>query len=270
MTLNPSVKYHLFIGLGAGIWITLFLVFVGPFDIAGLSIIWRAQVMYVYGLIFFVAYAATIPLQNQIYRYAKSWGPVPESFIFFVAFSLSLCGSYYYYHSEVIRGDYSFYGFLWKIFLPTILIFTPLLAIARWYVNRLPVTEKGPQEKPLEAEDLHLENWVPAIEKIMEDRVYLNPNLTLKDMAKLLDTNSSILSKVINQGYGRNFNDFINEYRIEAVLQALHQGQHATHTLSGIAHNCGFNSKATFNRAFKKYLQLSPSDYIRQLEEKGP
>ena len=81
-------------------------------------------------------------------------------------------------------------------------------------------------------------------------------------MARQLQTNVSILSKAINQGFGLNFNDFINQHRIEKVKQKLYTGEQKTKTLLGIAYDCGFNSKATFNRAFKKATGLSPKDWI--------
>ena len=101
----------------------------------------------------------------------------------------------------------------------------------------------------------------------MEDKIYLNPGLTLQEMAQLLSTNSAVLSQAINQGYGNNFNDFINKYRVEEVMQCIKKGQYKTHTIPGIAQNCGFNSRATFNRAFKKHLHIAPGEYIRQIQE---
>ena len=62
-----------------------------------------------------------------------------------------------------------------------------------------------------------------------------------------------------------NFNDFINHYRIEAVKEKLNFGEHHKTTLLGIAFDCGFNSKATFNRAFKKSTSLSPKDYLKSI-----
>ena len=71
-----------------------------------------------------------------------------------------------------------------------------------------------------------------------------------------------IISKTINQGFQMNFNDCINSYRIEAVKNSLDLGEHKKTTLLGIAYDCGFNSKATFNRAFKKHTGKTPKEYI--------
>jgi AraC-like DNA-binding protein len=83
-------------------------------------------------------------------------------------------------------------------------------------------------------------------------------------MARKLDTNVSVLSRAINQCFKQNFNDFINQRRIEAVKEKLKAGELQRQTLLGIAFDCGFNSKATFNRAFKKMTGVSPKEWLRQ------
>ncbi len=90
-----------------------------------------------------------------------------------------------------------------------------------------------------------------------------NSELTLSEIAKKLNTNISVISKVVNQGFQMNFNDFVNQYRVEEVKKAFEKGEHKKTTLLGIAFDCGFNSKATFNRAFKKNTGFSPKDYLK-------
>jgi AraC-like DNA-binding protein len=107
-----------------------------------------------------------------------------------------------------------------------------------------------------------LAEWKPKILSLLQnERVYEDPELSLTQMAKQLKTNPSIISKTINQGFQLNFNDFINNYRIEAVKEKLKAGEQKTQTLLGIAYDCGFNSKATFNRAFKKVTGSSPKEW---------
>jgi AraC-like DNA-binding protein len=108
-----------------------------------------------------------------------------------------------------------------------------------------------------------LAEWKPKILSLLQnEKVYEDPELSLTQMAKQLKTNPSILSKTINQGFQLNFNDFINNYRIEAVKGKLKAGEQKTQTLLGIAYDCGFNSKATFNRAFKKVTGTSPKEWL--------
>lgn len=110
-----------------------------------------------------------------------------------------------------------------------------------------------------------IEAWKIKIDALIQsDKLYQNPELTLTDLSKKLQTNASVLSKAINQGFQMNFNDFINNYRIEAVKTMFEIGEHKKTTLLGIAFDCGFNSKATFNRAFKKNTGFSPKEYLEK------
>ncbi|HEX8638643.1 MAG TPA: AraC family transcriptional regulator, partial [Pyrinomonadaceae bacterium] len=107
-----------------------------------------------------------------------------------------------------------------------------------------------------------LENLKAKLQKLMTaEKPYLNPQLTLNDLAKELGVNSAVLSYAINSGFGVNFNDFINEYRIGEVKTRLQNGAAKNLTLLAIALDSGFNSKATFNRAFKKITGVSPKEF---------
>jgi AraC-like DNA-binding protein len=112
-----------------------------------------------------------------------------------------------------------------------------------------------------------LAEWKPKIlELLQKEKVYEDPELSLTQVAKQLKTNASVVSKVINQGFQLNFNDLINNYRIEAVKEKLKAGEQKTQTLLGIAFDCGFNSKATFNRAFKKITGASPKEWLEKMQ----
>jgi AraC-like DNA-binding protein len=114
-------------------------------------------------------------------------------------------------------------------------------------------------------EDILLATWKQKVKSLVEEeKLYEEPELTLSSLAKKMSTNTSVLSRVINQGFNASFNDFINEYRINAVKEKLQSGEQKTQTLLGIAYDCGFNSKATFNRAFKKTTGLSPKEWLQE------
>ncbi|MBE5320348.1 helix-turn-helix transcriptional regulator [Pedobacter sp. MR2016-19] len=100
-----------------------------------------------------------------------------------------------------------------------------------------------------------------------QQKPYLISELTLNQLASMMTLNSGILSRVINTGYNLNFNDFINGYRIKEVLSKIDDQEHKKITLLGIALDSGFNSKATFNRAFKKQMGKTPLEYIKSLEK---
>jgi len=79
-----------------------------------------------------------------------------------------------------------------------------------------------------------------------------------------MGVNATVLSYVINKGFAKNFNDLINEYRIEEVKSKLAAADDST--LLAVAFDAGFNSKATFNRAFKKFTGLSPKEFQESLK----
>lgn len=109
------------------------------------------------------------------------------------------------------------------------------------------------------------QNELARLKTLMaEEKLYLQPDLTLAELAKNLSIPVNHLSKLINQGMGKNFNDFVNEFRIEEVKRAFNDPSNAQYSILGIAFNCGFNSKATFNRVFKKLTGASPSEYKTQ------
>ncbi len=97
---------------------------------------------------------------------------------------------------------------------------------------------------------------------IQEHRPFLDPDLNLTQLSKMLKMSVPELSETINSGFNKNFNDFINEYRVHEVQKMLKEGKQKKLSLLGIAYECGFNSKATFNRVFKKFTNTSPSQYV--------
>lgn len=112
-------------------------------------------------------------------------------------------------------------------------------------------------------ETVEIAKWQNKIIHLFEtEEIYRSPNLTLTDLAGRLNTNRNIISRAINQAFNMNFNDFVNEKRAEAVIEKLKKGEHVKQTLLAIALDCGFNSKTTFNRAFKKHTGITPKQFI--------
>lgn len=98
-----------------------------------------------------------------------------------------------------------------------------------------------------------------------EEKPYLNPELNLSELAEVLEMTRVQLSQVINSGFQKNFNDFVNGFRVLEFKEYLNQGKHKQLSLLGIAYDCGFNSKATFNRVFKKLTQTSPTEFLKTI-----
>lgn len=108
-----------------------------------------------------------------------------------------------------------------------------------------------------------LEEWKEKVLRVVkEEKAYANPELTLTDLSKTLQTTPALLSRVINQGFAMNFNDYINYYRVEEVKEKLLDKANSHLTIMSLAYDAGFNSKATFNRAFKKVTGNNPKEYL--------
>jgi AraC-like DNA-binding protein len=96
-----------------------------------------------------------------------------------------------------------------------------------------------------------------------EQQPWLEPELTLTEVAKRLRITPGLLSKVINSGCGQNFNDFVNAYRVREAQRLLADPRFAHYSLVGVALESGFNSRSTFNRVFKKVVGQAPSELTR-------
>jgi AraC-like DNA-binding protein len=97
------------------------------------------------------------------------------------------------------------------------------------------------------------------------EKCYTNSELTLADLALKLNVTPNYLSQVINEKEGVNFYDYVNALRVEAFKKLVAEPKSKNYTLLALAYDCGFNSKTSFNRHFKKYTGQSPSEYTEQL-----
>lgn len=97
---------------------------------------------------------------------------------------------------------------------------------------------------------------------IVEDSKFTNPNLKMADVASAMNILPHTLSQVLNDNLGKNFPQFLNEYRIEAAKKMIIENQNLT--LESIGYDCGFNSKSTFYSTFKKLTGFTPAAYKKQ------
>lgn len=98
-----------------------------------------------------------------------------------------------------------------------------------------------------------------------EDQPYIRNDLTLQDLAGMLDIRPHNLSQIINTRLKRSFYDFVNGYRVEEVKRRLADPETANLTILAIALDAGFNSKSTFNQIFKAEVGETPSQYRKRV-----
>lgn len=127
----------------------------------------------------------------------------------------------------------------------------------------LSAEEPKPIDDSLEKATHEEEGIASKLKSLMEkDRLYIQPDLNLQELAQHLQINTSELSATINQSFGKNFNEYINTYRIEEFIRLHAADTSQRFTLLSLALDSGFNSKATFNRAFKKIKGVSPKEFL--------
>lgn len=146
-----------------------------------------------------------------------------------------------------------------------------LLVILMYWIgftgyHRTKIITQSPEKQPLALNDFsitEIEHYAQLLSETMKtEKLYLNPELTVGQVANHLGLNQKLVSAVLNQHLKKGFNEFVNEYRVEEVKKRLALPQYQHLTIAGIALESGFNSQATFQRTFKKIAQLSPTEYM--------
>jgi AraC-like DNA-binding protein len=99
---------------------------------------------------------------------------------------------------------------------------------------------------------------------LADQKPYKNPDLTLNELAGILEVHPNYLSQVINSREKKSYYDLINEMRVQEFIKLTAHSSNLQFTLLAISFDCGFNSKASFNRNFKKYTGFTPRDYLKQ------
>ena len=94
-----------------------------------------------------------------------------------------------------------------------------------------------------------------------EERVYLNPSLTIQDLARRLSTNKTTLSHVINTSMNQNFVSLLNSYRVKESMSVLSDPKHFRTKMEVVGEMCGFNNRQVFHAAFKKEMGITPNHF---------
>lgn len=96
-----------------------------------------------------------------------------------------------------------------------------------------------------------------------EEKPYLSPNFTIRDLATMLCTNQSYLSRFLNHGIKMNFNEFVNNYRVNEAIALFEENNRLP--LSELCVRSGFRNVSSFNNAFKRYTGSTPGEWCRKV-----
>lgn len=151
-------------------------------------------------------------------------------------------------------------------------LYIPIAVMIYWlgikgylHARSSPVDVPGRKVSPTTIPSETAEKTIAALTHAMQtDELYLDPELTVEKVGRHVQLPPKTISFVLNQHCQKSFNAFVNEYRIEAVKRRLTSRASKHLTLTGIAFECGFNSQATFQRAFRQVTGTSPKEYVGQ------
>jgi AraC-type DNA-binding domain-containing proteins len=124
------------------------------------------------------------------------------------------------------------------------------------------------QKSGLKKEDA--KNYIQNLKLYMEEtEIWKDPELSISKLSSQTSIPKHQLSEVLNEYLGKSFYIFVNEYRVEYAKKLLSKKEYHNWSILAIAYECGFNSKTAFNIFFKKYTQLTPSEFKKFLEDQS-
>ncbi|MDB5136048.1 MAG: FtsX-like permease family protein [Mucilaginibacter sp.] len=169
---------------------------------------------------------------------------------------------YFYYHDQL--GIHAYYPLYLLLAIMMIRI-----AAAAFLKPEIVQVQAPPVSKLLPPASLKQKGiWLKKAVEV--NLLYQDAELSLGSLAEKLNMHPHELSRIINVAFKKNLNDFINEYRIREVTQKMQDPAYDRLTLLGIAFDCGFNSKSTFNRTFRQMTGKSPVEYKNHLKKERP
>ena len=163
-------------------------------------------------------------------------------------------------------------SWVFRFFAIGILIVLVYLVYYFWHQLKLTAAQLSgitikPAREKYEASRLSADQSQDLVKQVVEyvekNKPYLNPDLKINDLASEINQSAHSISQVINQYLGQSFTEFINKYRVEEVKRRMVDDEYSKFTLMAIAENCGFNSKTSFYRIFKKVTGQTPAEYLK-------
>lgn len=123
---------------------------------------------------------------------------------------------------------------------------------------------KEKQKKKALLDEAAAADYKTKLQELLEtEKPYLNSDVSLRSLAVELGIHPNQLSWLLNDGFGKNFNEFINQYRIAEFKSLAQLPENANLTIMAIAYDCGFNSKTVFNTYFKKETGTTPRQFLK-------
>ncbi len=136
--------------------------------------------------------------------------------------------------------------------------------------DEAPVAGRDKKYRKTALDPSYAENLKAHLDQLMQDqKPWMNPGLNLSDLAELARITNHTLSQLLNEHIGKNFYDYVNNFRLTHFRDLATRPRNQNFTLLSLAYDCGFNSKTTFNAFFKKTMSTTPSEYFRRSQPEG-
>jgi len=250
------------------------------------NLTYGSELILISGLLFnFLYYVKTWKLINfNILLKSNSSG---ESNLFKIVFSISLLAFFLYGLNLIllISGSTVIIG---KNFELIFLAQAIIMIVVFYYYEKFPklffckdfsnspfgiksrVPQEASQDKLLGRNKVRIpsNNIIALKERIIKEmelhKSYKNPELNVAALAKRVESRAYIVSGVLHQEFNENFRDFINKYRINEFVALANSKEYKNYTFLALCYEVGFNSKSTFNLAFKKSTGVSPSAFLKK------
>ena len=208
-------------------------------------------------LSFFIYIVFMFRLLLAFFRFRKS----PEIKLLIVINLCSIVFSFLLILSNTAWSELQFICDAAFVFISLLFIF--FLIRYPHYLDKVQKESQAIRYRKSQIERLNKQKIIKKLDYLIEhEKIYLDRSVSLKTLSDKLDMSSSQLSELLNSHYNTGFNSFINSYRIEEARTLL-KNKSGINILD-VAFECGFNSKTTFNTAFRRFTGLTPSEYKKK------
>jgi len=243
-----------------------------PFDELLGSVVFYAVKIQVVGY-WVASYRKLVRHQQNVQLFASQLGRIDlnwlKLFLWGLAFLVFLWFNELFFHVERLLAltPWLFFAAVYALSYfslrqPEVFDFSPPEVAEINHLLQQQTSEKKPATPRIAPE--RLPSLKDQLAQLMHrEKVYLEADLGLPSLALRMNLSSHELSYLLNEGFGKNFFQFVNEYRIEEAKRLLLSPQHHHLNMLGVAYEAGFSSKTTFNTTFKRLVGLSPSQFVQ-------
>lgn len=226
-------------------------------------------VMIVFNFYFLLKSYLLVQQFKKLEKDTFSFDQTPVKYLNLFLLTLSICVFAWlvaWLNSALFQGYFTYlnYDSIW-VAIPVFIYVIGYFSLKQPELFRVPSEKEKASEKKDRLTTFEIELLQQKLNSLMvNEKVFLQNNLTLAEVADVLATSTNNLSWLLNQVFKTTFYDFINGYRVKEFVKKIENREHLKHTILALSMDVGFNSKSTFNKAFKDTMHDTPSNFIKK------